>query len=104
MIEVVYDRNVPKLTVKGHAGTAPAGEDLVCAAASILVCTLADMERLERIGDHAVRFVKGDSEVSTIPLPGMRSSVLEVYDAVCNGFAILQQHEPGAVKYEVRGV
>lgn len=31
------------IDIKGHAGYAPAGQDIVCAAASILALTLADI-------------------------------------------------------------
>lgn len=42
MIEVHFDREAEKLTVRGHAGSAEQGKDLVCAGASMLVFTLAD--------------------------------------------------------------
>ena len=41
MIDVTYDRKRLILKVKGHAHSGEAGHDLVCAAASILVYTLA---------------------------------------------------------------
>ena len=41
MINVVYDREIPMLSVSGHAGYAPEGQDIVCAAVSALVQTLA---------------------------------------------------------------
>lgn len=104
MISVEYDRNVPMVIVKGHAGTAPKGEDLVCAAASILVYALAGLEKLEQLGEHKARINSGYSMVRTEPLPGLWPNVVTAYDAVCNGFAILQKQYPEAVKYEVRGV
>jgi len=42
MIEVRYDRHHGRLQLQGHAGSAPKGEDLVCAAVSALCCTLAE--------------------------------------------------------------
>ena len=41
MIEIVYDRMRLRLTADGHAGFAEAGQDIVCAAVTILVYTLA---------------------------------------------------------------
>ena len=41
MIEVKYNRYLNRLTMDGHAGSAPIGHDLVCSAASILAHTLA---------------------------------------------------------------
>ena len=40
-----------QLTASGHAGAAPYGEDLVCAAISTLLCTLA--AQLEKTGGYA---------------------------------------------------
>jgi len=40
------------LTVKGHAGSAPKGEDLVCASASILAYTVAQIvQEMHSLGD-----------------------------------------------------
>lgn len=41
MIEVTFSPN--QITVEGHAGAAPKGEDLVCAAVTMLVYALEDM-------------------------------------------------------------
>ena len=41
MIEVIYDRDVPSISASGHAGYAPAGQDIVCAGVSALLETLA---------------------------------------------------------------
>ena len=40
MIRVTYEPREHRLRVEGHALAAPAGEDLVCAAASALAWTL----------------------------------------------------------------
>ena len=51
MINVRYHRFYNKLTVEGHADSAPKGEDLVCSAASILVHTLrANVENMVKSG------------------------------------------------------
>lgn len=41
MIKVVYDRAEPSIKAEGHAGYAPAGQDIVCAGVSALLETLA---------------------------------------------------------------
>ena len=41
MIHAVYYKKYHRVTVKGHAHSAEKGRDLVCAAASMLVSTLA---------------------------------------------------------------
>lgn len=41
MIKFYVNQKGQKMTLTGHAGAAPRGKDLVCAAASMLACTLA---------------------------------------------------------------
>lgn len=43
MIKVTCEPQIQRMTVEGHSGSAPKGEDLVCAAVSIIVLTLAEM-------------------------------------------------------------
>lgn len=43
MIKVTYEPQKHTVTVEGHSGSAPKGEDLVCAAATILTVTLAEL-------------------------------------------------------------
>lgn len=52
MITVTYDPRHRRLELRGHAGSAPKGEDLVCAAVSALCCTLA--ENLRRRDSRAL--------------------------------------------------
>ena len=56
MIKVTYtydrDKRECSLLVKGHAGQAEVGKDIVCASASILAYTIAQVVKLmERHGD-----------------------------------------------------
>ena len=51
MITVTYDPGHCRLTLRGHAGDGEYGNNAVCAAASILACTLADgLEALVKKG------------------------------------------------------
>lgn len=43
MIKVTCEPQKHTITVEGHSGSAPKGEDLVCAAATILTVTLAEL-------------------------------------------------------------
>ncbi|MBO5497246.1 MAG: ribosomal-processing cysteine protease Prp, partial [Oscillospiraceae bacterium] len=40
MTRAIYDREQLRLTLEGHAGAGPRGDDLVCAALSMLAMTL----------------------------------------------------------------
>lgn len=43
MIKITSEPQAYRVTVEGHSGSAPKGEDLVCAACSIVTLTLAEM-------------------------------------------------------------
>lgn len=43
MIKVTCETPMCVVTVEGHSGSAPKGEDLVCAACSIITLTLAEL-------------------------------------------------------------
>ena len=107
MIEAVYNRRYHRLTVKGHAGSGEKGHDLVCAAASILVYTLAQSvmgAELERkVRDVKVKANEGDAEIRCTPVHAFKNVMTLIYDSVCVGFDILAQQYPENIKYEVLG-
>ena len=84
MTRVVLDRAAGELTLSGHAGSAEAGRDLVCAALSALMYTAAAQ-------------------------PGARSAMGEGWcviaadraalAAVCRGFGLLAESFPRHVSY-----
>ena len=43
MIKITCEPQAYRITVEGHSGSAPKGEDLVCAAVSIITLTLGEM-------------------------------------------------------------
>ena len=107
MIHAVYDRRHYTLTVDGHAGSAPEGEDLVCAAATMLVRTLAaNVEQLEVEGyawNTICKMGKGYAEISCNPLPGFETLTRGIYDAICLGFEVLKANAEDFVDYSVEG-
>lgn len=106
MIDVTYDRKRLILKVKGHAHSGEAGHDLVCAAASILVYTLAanvtelcaDRRRVRR---PVLEIKEGNAIISCAPVHGMQAVTTLVFDTVCAGFAVLQQQYPENLTYRV---
>ena len=110
MIEVTYERKKKKLklTVKGHARSDEPGKDLVCAAASILVYTLAeDVSNLcddkRRFRRPVIRISEGDSTISCCPVYGMSSVTMLVFDSICHGFGILESKYPEYIKFNLVG-
>lgn len=103
MVDIVYYRRFNRVTVRGHAGTAPAGMDLVCAAVSTLTYTLAvnikQLHRWKKVTKPKIRLENGDAEISCVPVGVCRSMVQDVFEAVCIGFALLAEKYPDAVSY-----
>ena len=103
MIRVVYDRPNHRVTVTGHAGAAPHGEDPVCAGVSALLCTLAEavrrLERNHQAEQAVIRLLPGDGEVSFVS--EYECLVNSVVDTVCLGLECLAKAYPQYVGYEV---
>lgn len=92
-------------TVKGHAGFARKGTDLVCAGVSTLVYTLAEaMERMyfQRMLRRCPRIVMedGSAEIIAVPKPEYLQEVLLVFWVMEAGLYTLGMHFPGTVAVE----
>lgn len=107
MIKIAYHAGFNRVTVKGHAGTAPEGEDLVCAAVSAITYTLAgNAKRIEKMGAArtvTIRLDKGDSEIQVEPVRQCKASVELIFRSICVGFELLAQEYPEAVEYDIYG-
>ena len=106
MTEIVYSHNDMKVTVKGHAESGKRGHDLVCAAVSALVYTLA--ENINAHSQHfegmsaSIRLDEGDAEIVCTECPSVLRAVIDiVFTTVCTGFEMLAQNYPENVKYTV---
>lgn len=107
MINIVYNRTYLRLTMQGHALCGVPGQDLVCAAASILLHTLAEAaDRAKETGSarevHVIR-KNGEAEVSCVPMTRYVNLLRLQFDTVCAGFGILAQKYPQNVSFEIRG-
>ena len=103
MIRVVYNREAHRLTVRGHAESGAHGHDLVCAAVSILVFTLAqllsEMEEKNYITEPVVKLEEGDAELSC--KGELTHSLKLVFDTICTGFQLLAAQYPENVVLSV---
>ena len=92
MIAVEYDP-AGSLRVTGHAGYAPHGSDVVCAAASMLLYTLAaSVQRMQESGLVArcsIDLREGAGTVLWEPNAKWRGEVRLVTDSLCLGFRLL---------------
>lgn len=106
MIQILYYRSYNRVTVTGHANSAEKGQDLVCAAVSSLVYTLAaNVENLASSGQVRCESVKtepGDAQISCTPRHNMRHVVTLIFDTVCTGLELMAMQHPQYISYEIR--
>lgn len=101
MVTACFDGTT--LTLQGHAGAAPHGQDLVCAAVSGLVYALAGrLTELDAQGAFkqppVIRLFSGDARISVIPKEKYATEVQENFCLIQSGLKLLQQHYPKQVK------
>lgn len=106
MIQIVHDKKHYRVIVEGHAQYADPGHDIICAAVSALVHTLAEtVERMTERGvseDCAILVEQGHADILCVPDPGCVDTVKTVMDTVCVGFEGLGQAWPEYVSYKIR--
>lgn len=99
MIRVAYNREETELTIKGHANSAPQGQDLVCAAASVLAFTAAACAE-----DNRARFLpqivkrEGEMSIRCSPKKSHLAACRRMMDTVFAGYEILASRYPDFVR------
>ena len=91
------------LQMQGHAGSAPRGQDLVCAGASTLALTLgraaALMEEEEMLARPAlVRLEVGDTAISVLPRQEWAASADAIFWTILLGLSRLAKAYPQYVQ------
>lgn len=106
MIQITYNRRSHRITAKGHANSAEKGEDLVCAAASVLLYTAAaNALSLKEKGftrHVSAKLHEGDSEIVCVPKCRYEAITDMILTAVCVGFELLSRQYPDNVSYETK--
>lgn len=101
MIKAVFkvneDSGEISLTVKGHAGAAGVGYDIVCASATMLAYTIAQyistMSEVGRLdGEPVIKMDEGDIVVSCIPKEEFFEDAFRAYVVVLGGYMLLAKH------------
>lgn len=107
MIRVTYYRDLNRVTVKGHAHSAERGQDLVCAATSILCYTIAgfvcNMKREGRAENPVIELEEGNAEIVCVPSEAHREEITLAFDAMCGGFDLLAKSYPDNISFEMVG-
>ncbi len=94
-ISVKSNEDTIEISAQGHANAAPKGEDVVCAAATILIHTL--VKTLEGTVPDMVKADVADGKAS-ISVKGYDPVAAVAIGTVCNGFELLQEHYPEHIK------
>lgn len=103
MIEIRYERDAYKVTVDGHAHSDEPGKDLVCAAVSILVHTLAEQVRANEeagiLSGMTAVTEEGHAVIGCVPLEPYAGIAGLQMSAVCVGFDLLAAKYPEFVHF-----
>lgn len=101
MTDITYDSGALVMTVKGHAGSAPAGEDLVCCAISTLTETLIAALQENKI-HRAVESneAAGLIRIRALPSDAMVTIARIAFDTIAAGYAGLALEYPEHVSYK----
>ena len=105
MIKAVYNRKENKITVEGHAYSGEPGHDLICAAASVLIYTIAvsveNMKASEHVSGAVIDLNSGDCVVGCEPYEKFKAAITLIFDSICAGYELLAANYPGNVSYTV---
>lgn len=96
MIHARFEKDAKNiiLTVKGHAGQAEMGQDIVCSAASILAYTVAQMVSTMRDEGKlkkspTIRMESGDTVITCKPTKQYYNEALHTFRVAQTGYELL---------------
>ena len=98
MIEISYHRGRHEISARGHAGYDEPGKDIVCAAVTALMTTLAQFAK--ESGEAEIRLEPGDILVRCQPRRRYGGPVALVYSAIAGGLCGIALQYPEHVKFE----
>lgn len=106
MVKILYYRDLNRISVEGHAMSGEAGHDLVCAAVSSLVYTLAAFVKNLKASRQAYNvktiLKEGDAVIQCSPPSRYKDGVTLVYDAIAGGFGMIAEDHPDNVVLEIK--
>lgn len=106
MIRIAIDKRTLSIRVRGHAGYAPKGSDILCAGVSALIQTWARCVRLFRasgwLTGSVVEVLNGRAEISASPKPEARPAVEASFLTITEGLLMLQKSAGDYITVEVQ--
>lgn len=107
MVKVTWYPQYNQLTIEGHAGAAPAGEDLVCAGVSAIWHTLAAnamaWKELGYLRDLRMQENKGYCQLSYAPLARWKNILTAICGGIVLGLERMAQEYPEHVEFKRLG-
>lgn len=105
MIRIIYERDEYTVTVMGHAGSAEAGKDTVCAFVSALSEAMMQRVKGNRKWQPAYGINREKAIVRVHLTPRSRYAALtarEMLETVCAGYRAVAADYPEFVRFEER--
>lgn len=93
------DENSLTLTAVGHCEYKK-GDDIVCSAASALICTLANLVRHSGVKSH-IELKEGNSKVICYPDEKIRGKLEDIYSYTLFGLTIIEKRYPDNLKVKL---
>lgn len=106
MLKIKVVKSTYKIEMEEHAEYAEKGKDIVCAAASILLYTLADtIDRSEKMLWNKPRIRIDEQKVKAfvqcVPKPEYEGNIALIYQTVLNGLQLLAAEYPENVSMKI---
>ena len=102
MTRVRYGRGNYWMEIDGHAGAGEPGQDIVCAAATMLMRTLE--EAVQRHGESmrpGIRHRAGYARIQCSPARGARTRCRTIFETVFVGYELLSERYPEHVRADI---
>ena len=106
MIDIKFNPNTYELDITGHAEHGKKGEDIVCAAISILFYTLAEsLTQSENMleAEMTFEYEDGNGHISCKPKKEFAANISLIYWTILNGFQLISENYKKNVKLLVVG-
>lgn len=92
MTQIKIDVDGTRLEIQGHAGYAAIGQDIVCAAVSILTYTLAqNLRMLLDADEYSARIEDGCAQIYAYPRAEHAELCKDIYMVIANGYCLLAE-------------
>jgi uncharacterized protein YsxB (DUF464 family) len=101
MTEIIYNRKCHILSLKGHAGYAERGKDIVCAGISALTLNLSNiLDKMAAEEMVEVSQLAGDGRlyIQVIPQWQYEEEVTKIFDYTINGLKLIAGQYPEYVR------